>query len=89
MQVVGPGRRYAVLRVELQRTRFRISTFGGAGVHSRLLDRRSLLRNGRRQVQQVNIKRLFRADQAVWSRRLVTTTTDRVYTRKRQMLRAV
>lgn len=54
MRVVSPRRRITVLRMELQRTRFPISTVGGTGVHRRLLHRRRIFRHGRRQIQQVN-----------------------------------
>jgi len=54
VRVVSPRRRITVLRMELQRTRFPISTVGGTGVHRRLLYRRRILRHGRRQIQQVN-----------------------------------
>lgn len=54
MRVVSPGRRFTVLRMELQRTRFPISTVGGTGVHRRLLHRRRIFRHGCRQIQQVN-----------------------------------
>lgn len=53
VRVVVPGRRQTVLRMELQRTRFRVSAVGWTGIRGRLLDPRHILWHGRRQVQQV------------------------------------
>jgi len=66
VRVVSPRRRITVLRMELQRTRFPISTVGGTGVHRRLLHRRRIFRHGRRQIQQVNkteMKKIKRASE--------------------------
>lgn len=53
VRVVVPGRRQTVLRMELQRTRFRVSAVGWTGIRRRLLAPRHILWHGRRQVQQV------------------------------------